>query len=173
MKPKPVQSISTRCLQRRAGAWSKAAESGASTRSRWPHRRPRQTGQGADRDYVLEYRNTKLAWVEAKAWGKPLTEGVGQAKDYAGKLAVRFTYASNGQGIYGIDMDTALKPNWRITRRRTNCGAAPLPRMTSGATALPRARSRTGAGFFQGRYYQDIAVERVLAAITTTNSASC
>ncbi len=42
-------------------------------------------------DYVLEYRNTKLAVVEAKAWDKALTEGVAQAKDYAGKLAVRFT----------------------------------------------------------------------------------
>jgi type I restriction enzyme, R subunit len=44
--------------------------------------------------------------VEAKAWGKALTEGVAQAKEYAGKLAVRFTYASNGQGVYWIDMET-------------------------------------------------------------------
>ena len=55
-------------------------------------------------DYVLVYRNTKLAVVEAKAWGKPHTEGVGQAKQYAAKLALRFTYATNGQAIYGIDM---------------------------------------------------------------------
>src|SRR6202795_3116617 len=55
-------------------------------------------------DYVLIYRNTKLAVVEAKAWDEPVTQGVAQAKDYAGKLAVRFTYASNGQGIYGVDM---------------------------------------------------------------------
>ncbi len=34
-------------------------------------------------DYVLEYRNTKLAIVEAKAWDKPLTEGLAQAKNYA------------------------------------------------------------------------------------------
>ena len=38
--------------------------------------------------------------------GEALTEGVGQAKDYAGKMAVRFAYATNGQGIYGIDMQT-------------------------------------------------------------------
>ena len=31
-------------------------------------------------DYVLVYRNHKLAVVEAKAWDKPLTEGVAQAK---------------------------------------------------------------------------------------------
>src|SRR4249920_3889832 len=56
-------------------------------------------------DYVLVYRNHKLAVVEAKAWDEELTEGVGQAKNYAGKLTVRHTYATNGQGIYGIDME--------------------------------------------------------------------
>ena len=40
--------------------------------------------------YILEYRNTKLAVVEAKAWDVALTEGVAQGKNYAGKLAVRF-----------------------------------------------------------------------------------
>jgi len=40
---------------------------------------------------VLEFRNTKLAVIEAKAWDSALTEGVAQAKDYAGKLQVRFT----------------------------------------------------------------------------------
>ena len=63
-------------------------------------------GKPLTADYVLEYRNTKLAVVEAKAWDEELTEGVGQAKNYAGKLAVRFTYSTNGRGIYGIDMET-------------------------------------------------------------------
>ena len=63
-------------------------------------------GKALKADYVLEYRNTKLATVEAKAWDEALTEGVGQAKDYATKLAIRYTYATNGQGIYAIDMKT-------------------------------------------------------------------
>src|SRR6202158_4702528 len=66
-------------------------------------------GKALSADYVLVYRNTKLAVVEAKPWDAPLTEGVGQAKNYAGKLAVRFPYASNGQGIYGIDMQTGVE----------------------------------------------------------------
>ena len=37
---------------------------------------------------------------------KHLTEGVAQAKNYASKLAIRYTYSTNGQGIYGIDMET-------------------------------------------------------------------
>ena len=60
-------------------------------------------------DYVLVYRNHKLAVIEAKAWDEELTEGVGQAKKYADKLAIRFTYATNGQGLYGIDMETGTE----------------------------------------------------------------
>jgi type I restriction enzyme R subunit len=50
-------------------------------------------------DYVLVYKNRKLAVVETKAWDDELTVGVAQAKNYAGKLQVRFTYSSNGQGV--------------------------------------------------------------------------
>src|SRR5258708_20995520 len=58
-------------------------------------------------DYVLEYRNTKLAVVEAKAWNEELTEGLPQAKHYAEKRAIRYTYSTNGQGIYSITMEPA------------------------------------------------------------------
>jgi len=122
-------------------------------------------GKALTADYVLEYRNTKLAVVEAKAWDKPLTEGVGQAKDYAGKLAIRFTYASNGQGVYGIDMDTGVEGE---------LAAFPSPvELWNRTFAVENFwRDRFAAvpfedrgGYFQGRYYQDIAVERVLQAI--------
>lgn len=122
-------------------------------------------GKALTADYVLEYRNTKLAVVEAKAWDKPLTEGVGQAKDYAGKLEIRFTYASNGQGIYGIDMDTGAE---------VELAQYPTPEELWNRTfaAHNAWRDRFAAvpfedkgGFFQGRYYQDIAVERVMEAI--------
>ena len=80
-------------------------------------------GKPLTADYVLEYRNTKLAVVEAKAWDEELTEGVGQAKNYAGKLAIRFTYATNGQGIYGIDMrDRHGRRGAALSHARTNSG---------------------------------------------------
>src|SRR6478609_11525512 len=66
-------------------------------------------GKALTADYVLEYRNTKLAVVEAKAWDEELTEGVAQAKNYAGKLAIRYTYATNGRGIYAIDMERGIE----------------------------------------------------------------
>ncbi|MGH8477310.1 MAG: EcoAI/FtnUII family type I restriction enzme subunit R, partial [Methylococcales bacterium] len=124
-------------------------------------------GKALTADYVLEYRNTKLAVVEAKAWEKPLTEGVGQAKEYAGKLALRFTYASNGQGIYGIDMDTGEEGEVALARFPT-----PLELWNKNFATRNAWRDRFTAvafedrsGYFQGRYYQDIAVERVLSAI--------
>jgi len=123
-------------------------------------------GKALTADYVLEYRNTKLAVVEAKAWDKPLTEGVGQAKDYAGKLAIRFTYSTNGQGIYGIDMETAVERKllqyptpdelWNLTFATQNAWRDRF-------AAVP---FEDRGGYFQGRYYQDIAIERVLKAIT-------
>src|SRR5471032_395137 len=63
-------------------------------------------GKAITADYVLVYRNARLAVIEAKAWDEELTEGVGQAKNYSTKLAVRFAYSTNGQGIYAIDMET-------------------------------------------------------------------
>ena len=42
-------------------------------------------------------------------WSAPLSLGAAQAKSYAGKLAVHFAYATNGQSIYAIDMQTGVE----------------------------------------------------------------
>jgi len=60
-------------------------------------------------DYVLVYRNHKLAVLEAKRASAPLTEGLAQAKRYAQKLQTRFAYASNGRGLYRVDMQTGAE----------------------------------------------------------------
>jgi len=123
-------------------------------------------GKALSADYVLEYRNTKLAVVEAKAWDKPLTAGVGQAKDYASKLSIRFTYSSNGQGIYAIDMETG-KEGETLTfpspDELWNATFAVQNRWWDRFTAVP---FEDKGGYWQGRYYQDIAIERVLKAIS-------
>ena len=56
-------------------------------------------------DYVLEYKNRRLAVIEAKARDVYYTQGVGQAKDYAERLNIRYAYSSNGLQIYGMDME--------------------------------------------------------------------
>jgi type I restriction enzyme R subunit len=116
-------------------------------------------------DYVLVYRNHKLAVVEAKAWDEELTEGVAQAKNYAGKLAIRFTYATNGQGIYRIDMSEGTEGEvmrypgpdelWNLTFAAQNAWRDRF-------AAVP---FEDKGGYFLPRYYQDIAVERAMEAI--------
>ncbi len=116
-------------------------------------------------DYVLEYRNTKLAVVEAKALNEALTEGVAQAKNYAGKLAVRFAYSTNGRGIYAIDMQTG---------EEGEASRYPTPQaLWDLAFAKPNAwRERFAAvpypdksGSWTIRFYQEIAVNRVLERV--------
>ena len=55
-------------------------------------------------DFVLVYKHQKIAVVEAKAEGEPASKGVAQAKDYAAKLDIDYTYASNGHDLYQISM---------------------------------------------------------------------
>ena len=124
-------------------------------------------GKPLTADYVLTYRNTQLAVVEAKPNTAPLSEGVAQAKDYAGKLQLRFTYASNGLGVYAIDMATGEEGEaeafpspqelWERTFAEENAwrdrfAAIPYP---------------DKGGSWQIRFYQDIAVQRVLEAIAS------
>ncbi len=124
-------------------------------------------GKSLSADYVLSYRNTALAVVEAKADSLPLTEGVGQAKDYAAKLQLRFTYASNGKGIYAIDMQSGEEGEaqafptpqelWQLTFAEENAWRdrfASIPYPDKG-------------GSWQIRFYQEIAVKRVLEAIAS------
>jgi type I restriction enzyme R subunit len=116
-------------------------------------------------DYVLEYRNTKLAVVEAKAWDEALTEGVAQAKNYAGKLEIRHTYSTNGQGVYAIDMDTGKEgpvsqfPTpaelWHAVFTQPN----PWRDRFAGVTFPDKS------GTWDIRFYQELAVTRVLESI--------
>ena len=57
-------------------------------------------------DYILVYKNRQLAVIEAKSNEHPVGEGVRQAKDYAAKLHLDFTFAANGKEIYQIEMNT-------------------------------------------------------------------
>jgi type I restriction enzyme R subunit len=123
-------------------------------------------GKSLSADYVLEFRNTKLAVIEAKAWDCALTEGVAQAKDYAGKLQVRFIYATNGQGIYAVDMHEGTEgeqPHYPTPEELWQMTFATQNNWRDRFAAVP---FEDRGGYFQGRYYQDIAVERVLEAIS-------
>lgn len=55
-------------------------------------------------DYLLVYKNQKIGIIEAKSDEKDVSEGVEQAKDYARRMDIRWTYATNGNKIWAIDM---------------------------------------------------------------------
>lgn len=116
-------------------------------------------------DYILEYRNTKLAVVEAKAWDEELTEGVAQAKNYAGKMAIRFTYATNGQGIYGIDMKTGKEGTQRRYPTPDDLWNRTFTKANAWRDRFTAVPFEDKGGTLGDRYFRDIAIERVLEAI--------
>ncbi|MCC6150457.1 MAG: DEAD/DEAH box helicase family protein [Planctomycetes bacterium] len=122
-------------------------------------------GKALTADYVLFYRNTKLGVIEAKAYDIPASEGVAQAKNYAEKLKVRFTYATNGKGIYEIDMETGVEREidryptpeelWKRTFEKPD-------ELRDQFADVP---FEDKGGSHPSRYFQDIAVQRVMDAI--------
>ena len=123
-------------------------------------------------DYVLQYRNRNLAVVEAKADEKGYTEGVAQAKDYAERLQVRFTYSTNGLQIYGMDMqkaeegDVSTYPTpeelWEMTFAEADSVNQEAGEWRDKFHKTPfETRGRT----WQPRYYQENAITNALDAL--------
>jgi len=135
-------------------------------------------------DYILVYQNRKLAVIEAKREDLSEAEGVAQAKHYAGKMAVRFAYATNGHKIYRMDLGSTPvqepasieEPDGPVVIP-TSEGLVdhfPTPDELWAATfAVPNAwRERFAqvpfedrSGSWDVRYYQDTAIQRVLEAV--------
>ncbi len=116
-------------------------------------------------DYVLVYKGIKLAIIEAKSDDLEVGEGVAQAKQYAQKLNLETSYATNGKEIYSICLRTGneslvadyLTPEelWDKTFEVQNewwDKFSVIPFEDIGGTK--------GA-----RYYQEIAVNKTLEAI--------
>ncbi len=126
-------------------------------------------GQRAKReraDYVLEYMGRKLAVIEAKSDDKGVTEGLPQAKLYAQMLQLRIAYATNGDGLYKVDMQTAQEgdvvpfkfPTPQELAEMVNLAPTPMQaRFDSMAWA-----KKANWGL---RYYQELAANAVLDAI--------
>lgn len=116
-------------------------------------------------DYVLIYKNVKLAVVEAKKSSRSYTDGVAQAKQYAELLNIRFTYATNGTDIYQIDMETGKESQvneypspeelWQMTYQQDN-------KIFNLLSAIP---SKTD-GQFELRYYQENAINAMIKALS-------
>lgn len=123
-------------------------------------------GKPSIADYILIYKNQKLAVVEAKSNEYGVGEGVGQAKAYAEKLSLQFAYAANGKEIYEMDMRggegiIAQFPTpeelWQRTFAQT-----PRNHWNDSFDLIPY---EDVGGSKSARYYQEIAVDRVMSAI--------
>lgn len=119
-------------------------------------------------DYLLRYtRDFPLAVVEAKASYKTAADGMQQAKDYAQLLGLRFAYATNGPEIIEFDFKTGLEqpisgyptPDELWDRYRSG-GRLDDPQIA--AKFLTPSNYVVGKG---ERYYQQIAINRVVEAI--------
>ncbi|OQA92708.1 MAG: Type-1 restriction enzyme R protein [Elusimicrobia bacterium ADurb.Bin231] len=115
-------------------------------------------------DYILVYKNQKLAVIEAKQEGLRATEGVTQAKAYADKLGIAYTYSTNGKEIYEISMETGAEryvdkfPTPDDLWQKTFSG---YNKWQEKFIAIPYGES---AGK-KPRYYQEIAINNALDAI--------
>ncbi|SFL57307.1 EcoAI/FtnUII family type I restriction enzme subunit R [Shimia aestuarii] len=123
-------------------------------------------GRGLSADYVLIHKGQKLAVLEAKRAGLSHRDGVGQAKDYAGRLGSRFAYASNGLNWYQIDMANGAEGDMSLP--------FPTPDELWDRTFTDQNdwRERFGAvdfetdgGKWELRYYQHKAITAALEAV--------
>jgi hypothetical protein len=121
-------------------------------------------------DYILHYRpDYPIAVIEAKVEYRSAQDGVQQARDYAEVLGLRFAYSSNGREIIEIDMTAGTEREradfpspaelWERQSNQLHLGsaAAETTLLTPGFPDPERPP----------RYYQEIAVNRALEAITS------
>ena len=125
-----------------------------------------QTGAGRAKplitDYILTYKGRKLAVIEAKGDTLEVGEGVAQAKNYAEKLHLQTTFATNGKEIYQICMETGNEgliqqfptPEelWNKTFNIKNNWKDEFNAIPNGGIYLPR-------------FFQEIATNKALDAI--------
>lgn len=113
-------------------------------------------------DYILVYKNRKIGVIEAKAENLEATEGVAQAKVYAKKLQIDYTYASNGREIYEMSMKTGkegLVDKFPTPEELWNRINAKTNEWKEKFASVPNE------GEYGKRYYQEIAINNVLNAV--------
>lgn len=126
-------------------------------------------------DYLLfHHSNYPLAIIEAKDANKDVAHGIQQAIDYARLLDVPFAYSSNGTGFVEHDMKNG-------TERYILMDKFPTPNelwsrfkgdyeITPEVEALMKEPYFFREGFYRPRYYQRIAINRTVDAVSREKS---
>ena len=121
-------------------------------------------------DYVLIYKNRNLAAVEAKSDELEVSAGVAQAKNYAEKLHLQTSFASNGKAIYQIchkTCDEGLVAKFPTPDQLWQKTFAEPNEWREKFDAVP---IDIIGGNKSPRYYQAIAINKVMEAIADHKS---
>jgi len=115
-------------------------------------------------DYLLTYKNTNLAIIEAKAESKDPLDGLQQSINYAQRLGIDYVYTTNGHKIYehslkdgqGKFIENYPTPDELFERKY--------------AKQTPKAKNVITSSFhiegaMKPRFYQQIAVQKTIEAI--------
>ncbi len=128
-----------------------------------------QTGGGRAKpliaDYVLVYQGRKLAVIEAKSDELAVGEGVAQAKNYAEKLKLDTSYASNGKEIYQICMKTGGEGLITAFPAPDELWKKTFATQNKWRDVFNQVPFEDVGGTKSARYYQEIAVNNTMAAI--------
>ena len=123
-----------------------------------------RTGQ-LKADYVLSYRNRKLAVVEAKSDEVGVGEGVAQAKLYAQKLCLDTSFAANGKTIYQICHKTGTEGEVSVFPSPQELWQKTFGEANEWLERFNSVPLEDLSGTKQARYYQELAVNRTVEAI--------
>ncbi len=118
-------------------------------------------------DYILVYKNCKIGVVEAKALNLEATEGVAQAKAYAQKLHIDYTYSTNGKEIYEISMKNGkegIVSDFPTPEELWNKTFSDQNEWKDKFNAIP-IEGEKGK-----RYYQELAINNALNAVAENKS---
>jgi type I restriction enzyme R subunit len=116
-------------------------------------------------DYVLVFRNRKIGVIEAKSNALEVGEGVAQAKLYAEKLSIDFTYAANGKEIYEISMESGHEGLVPAFPTPDELWAKTFSEQNDWKDKFDDVPFENVGGTKGARYYQELAVANALDAI--------
>lgn len=122
-------------------------------------------GKAVIADYVLVYNGCKLAVIEAKSNELEVGEGVAQAKDYAEKLELTYTYSSNGKEIYEICTKPSAEGLIDVFPTPDELWNKVFSDENEWRDKFNSIPFETFGGTKNVRYYQEIAINKTLAAI--------
>jgi type I restriction enzyme R subunit len=124
-------------------------------------------------DYVLIYKNKKIAAIEAKSDELDVTEGVAQAKDYAKRLKLLTSYSCNGKKIYEINCSFDEKGEM-VIKSEKEIDKFPSPdelwnrtfnKKNDWSDKFDSVSFEPFRGEKEPRYYQEVAINNALDAI--------